>query len=125
LRLKSQKHIVANGQLYWRDPSGVLLLCRTENEVESVLIEFHEGICGGHCSWRSTAHKILKVGFYWPKLFGDIFIWVRACDKCQRFAERQKSAALPLIPIHVNEPFRQWGIDFIGEIHLPSSGKHR
>ena len=86
------------------------------------MMEFHEGICGGHYRWRATAQKILKAGFYWPKLFGDAFTWVRACDKCQKFAEKQKLPALPLIPVHVNEPFQQWGLDFIGEIHHPSSG---
>lgn len=30
-----------------------------------------------------------------------------------------------MIPMHVDEPFRQWGIDFIGEIHPPSSGQHK
>ena len=100
-------------------------MCLTEDEVENIMVEFHEGICGGHYSWKATAHKILRAGFYWPKLFGDVFNWVRACYKCQKFAERQKLAALPLIPIHVNEPFQQWGIDFIGEIHPPSSGQHK
>jgi len=27
-----------------------------------------------------------------------------------------------LKPISVNGPFQQWGLDFIGEIHPPSSG---
>ena len=31
LRLKSQKFIVENGCLYWRDPSSILILCLTEN----------------------------------------------------------------------------------------------
>ena len=88
------------------------------------MAEFHEGICGGHYNWRATTHKILKAGFYWPKLFGDVFAWVRACEKCQKFSERQKLVALPLIPVHVDEPFKQWGIDFIGEIHPPSSVQH-
>ena len=30
-----------------------------------------------------------------------------------------------MIHVHVDEPFKQWGIDFIGEIHLPSSGQHK
>ena len=88
VRMKSQKYMIANRQLYWRDPSGILLLCLTESEVENILTEFHDGICGGHYSWRATAHKIPKAGFYWPKLYTDTFSWVRACDKCQRFAER-------------------------------------
>ena len=30
-----------------------------------------------------------------------------------------------MIPVHVDEPFQQWGIDFIGEIHPLSSGQHK
>ena len=41
LRLKSQKYIVANGRLYWKDPAGILLLCLTEQEVDQVMTEFH------------------------------------------------------------------------------------
>jgi hypothetical protein len=33
--------------------------------------------------------------------------------------------SLPLKPIVITGPFQQWGLDFIGEIHLPSSGQHR
>jgi hypothetical protein len=32
---------------------------------------------------------------------------------------------LPLKPISVETPFQQWGLDFIGEIHPPSSGQHK
>ena len=31
----------------------------------------------------------------------------------------------PLRPISVEAPFRQWGLDFIGEINLTSLGQHR
>jgi len=37
------------------------------------------------------------------------------------FAKRQKFSPLPLIPVHVDEPFRQWGLDLIGQINPPSS----
>jgi transposase InsO family protein len=32
---------------------------------------------------------------------------------------------LPLKPVVASGPFQQWGLDFIGEIHPPSSGQHR
>ena len=32
---------------------------------------------------------------------------------------------LPLKPISTETPFQQWGLDFIGEIHPPSSSQHR
>jgi len=32
---------------------------------------------------------------------------------------------LPLKPISTEKPFQLWGLDFIGEIHPPSSGQHK
>lgn len=37
LRLKSQKFVIANGHMYKRDPSGILLLCLTKNEVDEIM----------------------------------------------------------------------------------------
>jgi len=31
----------------------------------------------------------------------------------------------PLKPISIGNPFQQWGLDFIGEIHPSSSGQHK
>ena len=45
--------------------------------------------------------------------------------ECQKFARKHKIQSLPLKPIAVNFPFHQWGLDFIGEIHPPSSGQHK
>ncbi|KAH9292619.1 hypothetical protein KI387_042195, partial [Taxus chinensis] len=38
---------------------------------------------------------------------------------------KQKLAALPLHPIQVDQPFVQWGLDFIGMINPPSSDGHK
>jgi transposase InsO family protein len=51
--------------------------------------------------------------------------FVRTCDKCQRFEGKQQLKYLPLRPIVVTGPFQQWGLDFIGGIHPPSSSQHR
>eukprot|EP00253_Pinus_taeda_P029859 PITA_29859 len=72
-----------------------------------------------------TANKILQVGFYWPTLFGDTYKCVRSCQKCQLFAQKKRLAPLPLIPVFIKEPFRQWGFDFVREINPPSSGQHK
>jgi hypothetical protein len=58
-------------------------------------------------------------------VFTDVCKRVRACIKCQKFARKQQLRSLPLNPVVVSGPFQQWGLDFIGEIHPPSSGKHR
>eukprot|EP00253_Pinus_taeda_P021306 PITA_21306 len=50
---------------------------------------------------------------------------VKNCHECQIFEGKQKLQPLPLRPIEVSAPFQQWGLDFIGKIHLASSGQHR
>ena len=58
-------------------------------------------------------------------MFGDIHAHVWAREKFQTVVEKKRYVPLPLIPVHVEEPFKQWGIDFIGEIHLASNNQHR
>ena len=60
-----------------------------------------------------------------PTLFADVHHKVTACHQCQLFEGKRKLLPLPLKPISVEAPFQQWGLDFIGEIHPPSSGQHR
>ena len=50
-------------------------------------------------------------------------IFLRECIECQMFTGRQKLLPLPLNPIIAKSPFQQLGLDSIGEIHPPSSGK--
>jgi hypothetical protein len=125
LKLHAVKYCISDKKLYWKDPLGFLLVCLVESETEEVTNQFHEGVCGGHHAWRATAYKILRAGYYWPKLFPDVNAKVRTCNPCQFFAGKQKLPAMPLVPIKVEAPFQQWGLDFIGEINPHSSAHHR
>jgi hypothetical protein len=58
-------------------------------------------------------------------VFADVCKKVRTCIKCQKFTGKQQLKSLPLKLVVVSGPFQQWGLDFIGEIHPASSGKHR
>jgi hypothetical protein len=89
------------------------------------MIEFHNSECGGNHYWKTITHKILRAGYYWPSLFSDVCQFVKTCDKCQRFVGKQQLKYLPLKPIVVMGPFQKWGLDFIGEIHPPSSNQHK
>ena len=66
----------------------------------------HSGICGGHYMEKTTAHKVMRAGFWWPSLFKDTQILVRKCDSCQRFAGKLKiSGNTPLKLVEVQTPF--------------------
>jgi len=86
---------------------------------------FQKGDCGGHHYWKTTAHKISRVGFYWPSIFSNVYKEVSRWHECQFFYGKRRLYPLPLNPISIEEPFMQWGLDFIGYIHRPSSNQHR
>ena len=70
------------GQLWWRDMQGVLLKCIDQIELEKILSDMHEGVCGGHYMAKTTTHKILRSSFWWPTIFKDTHKFVKKCDAC-------------------------------------------
>ena len=92
-----------------------------EEEAKQVMEDFHKGDCGHHHFWKTTENKILRAGYYWPTLFADVHKMVKRYHKCQIFEGKQKLQHFPLKPIEVSAPFKQWVLDFIGEIHPTSS----
>ena len=125
LKLKEIKYCLIDQVLYQKDPLGVLLRFLDPHEAERAITNFHESLCGGHHFWRTTTYKILRDGYFWPSLFIDVCAKIRACGKCQKFSGKKKLKYFPLKHVVVYEPFQQWGLDFIGEIHPASSGHHR
>jgi hypothetical protein len=125
LKLRAINFCINDNLLFWTNPIGLLLRCVNQEEVAKVMCELHNSECRGHHYWKTTTHKILRSGYYWPSLFSDVYEFVKTCDKCQRFEGKKQLKSLPLKPIVVTGPFQQWGLDFIGEIHPPSSGQHR
>ena len=106
LKLKAVRYYLIDQALYWKDPLGVLLRCLDPQQAQKVMFDFHSGLCGGHHFWKTTAHKILRVGYYWPTLFTDVCREVRACVKCQKFSGKQQLKSLPLKPVVVPPPFQ-------------------
>jgi hypothetical protein len=125
LKLKSIKYCLIDQVLYWKDPLGVILRCLDPQEVQKIMFDFHDRLCGGHHFWRTTTYKILRDGYFCPSLFTDVCENIRACVKFQKFSRKKQLKSFPLKPVVASRPFQQWGLDFIREIHPDSSGKHR
>jgi hypothetical protein len=89
LKLKVVRYCLIDQTLYWKDPLGVFLRCLDPQEAQKVTFDFHSGFCGGHHFWKTTTHKILRAGYYWPTLFPDVCREIRACTKCQKFSGKQ------------------------------------
>ena len=102
-----------------------MLIFLLENEAQHTMKKFHQGVCGGHHSWKVTTNKILRLGFYWPSMFSDVYKETTTCHQCQIFEGKRNLVPFPLNSILVEAPVQQRGLDFIGEINPNYSGLHR
>ena len=72
-------------KLYNLSFSGPYLLCIHPDASESLLEEFHEGVCRSHTGGRSLSHRAITQGYWWPGMQKEAQEYVRKCDQCQRF----------------------------------------
>jgi hypothetical protein len=89
-----------------------------KSEVEYVLKEIHEGVCGSHLGGWMLAHKVVRARYYWPTMNRDSSEMVKHYDKCQRVARIDKSPPKELSSISSPWPFTQWGVDIFGPMPL-------
>lgn len=106
LKLQEIRYVIIDGELWWRNLKGLLLRCVDGDKAKDLLIEMHKGACGGHYMAKTTTHKILREGFWWPTVFKYAHRFVKKCDACQRFIGKLKfSGNLPLRPVLAQAPF--------------------
>jgi hypothetical protein len=86
LKLKEIKFSILDNSLYWKDPGGILL----EDDVKRAIQEFQKGDCRGNHYWKNTGHKILRAGYYWPRIFADVYKEVSDYHKFHIFDGRRK-----------------------------------
>ena len=67
----------------------------------------HRRVCGGHFSAKTTTHKILRAGYFWPIVFKDSYNFVKRCEECKKFSRKLKfNGFLPKISMQSKEPFQ-------------------
>jgi hypothetical protein len=87
--------------------------------------EVHEGICESHQSAFKMKWMLRRAGLYWSTMVNDCVMYQKGCKACQRFRNVQSPPARMLHPIIKPWPFKEWGLDFIREVHPASSKGHR
>lgn len=102
-----------------------MFLQYVDSDKHKILLgDFHNEASGDHYSSIVTSFKILRNGYYYPRMFKYVYKWVGQCDKCKMFKGKPQLVALPLRHVVIEEPFNQWGMDFVGPLNTSSSVVH-
>jgi ribonuclease HI len=118
-------HTIIVDVIYRRGLDGTLLRCLKSDESKKALQEVHEGICGTHSSGPTLTNKLLGLGYFWPNMEKDSYIFVKKFQKCQIHGNLIHASAKELQPFASTWPFCQWGLDLVGKIHPSSSNGHK
>lgn len=111
--------------MYKQGLNGTLLRCLEPDESKRALAEVHEGIYGSHLKGLTLAHKLIRVGYYWPDMEKEAFQYAKTCKQYQFHGNLTHALAKELIPFISFWPFQQWAFDFLGQIHPSSSRGHK
>ena len=118
VKIRSSRFTILNDELYKRGFSQPYLKCLNLEDVEYVLKEIHEGVCGNHSRPCSLVRQVVRVGYFWPTMQKDATQVVQKCDKCQQFGNVQHVPVEHLTSITSPQPFSTWGIDIMGSLPL-------
>jgi hypothetical protein len=119
------KYVMLDSTLYCRTIDGLFLKCLDSDQSRIAMGEVYEGIYGTHQSAHKIKWLLRRVGFYWPTMLNDCFRCYKGCESCQKFGDVQLVPAAMLHPIIKSWLFRDWPLDFVGQIHPASSKGHR
>ncbi|KAG7532870.1 Ribonuclease H domain [Arabidopsis thaliana x Arabidopsis arenosa] len=122
MRIVSAKFCLSKDILYKRGVSDPYLLCIFGPEVEIVVREVHEGLCGSHASGRAMAFKIKMMGYYWPTMITDCVKFAQKCKRCQLHAPMIHQPSELFSSISAPYPFMRWSMDIIGPLHRSTRG---
>ena len=118
IRLRSARFTNHKGSLYKRGFFTPILKCIAGKNIEYVIREVHEGICGNHIGARALVGKVLRQGYYWSTILRDATDLVRKYKICQEHAKISRFPSEPLKSITSPWPFQQWGLDILGPLPI-------
>ena len=118
IRTRSARFTNHKGSLYKRAFFTPILKCIAGKNIEYVLREVQEGICGNHIGAQALAGKVLRHGYYLPTILKDVTDLVKKCKIFQEHAKISRLPSDPLTSITSPWPFQQWGLDILGTLPL-------
>ena len=87
--------------LFQQNYDNVLLRWLERDDANKVLAELHDKPTIKHFREETTTHKVLRVRYYWPKLFKHAHAYARTCQVFQVNMGKERQLAFPLEPVTI------------------------
>ncbi|KAJ0753086.1 putative nucleotidyltransferase, Ribonuclease H [Helianthus annuus] len=114
VQIKSRQYVLQGDILYKKGYLAPLLQCVGLEQIQHLIKEVNEGICGAHYGPRSVVSKLMNLGYFWPTMHRDTTEQLKKCEAFQIHAPVPKSPKHDLVPIASAWPFHKWGMDIVG-----------
>jgi hypothetical protein len=82
MKARTRPYVMIEGELYKHGVCSPLLKCLSRTEGIKLIREMHTGLCGSHIGSRPLLGKVLRQGFYLPKVASDAAELVQKCENC-------------------------------------------
>ena len=116
LKRKASYYVIHDGKLFKRGLTTTLLKCLNNQQIDYIMRELHEGICGLYTRGRSLDTKAVRVGYYWPTLKAEALDFIRRYRRCQEFADVPHTPPNNLHSLSSHWPLAMWGMDILGPL---------
>lgn len=81
-----------NGVITWK---GRVYVSRDKPLREQIIRINHDRVSAGHPG-RYKTHKLIMRDYWWPRIQGNVKVYVEGCETCQRTKPRHGKLAAPL-----------------------------
>ena len=119
MRGRAQWYRWKEGRL-WRKLQEGWRVVPAPSERERLFWTVHKRL--GHFGGRRTL-QLLRTGYWWQGMQGQIKKWQATCETCQRAQHGQRQAEAELQSLPVRELGYRWSLDLLGELPMSRRGK--
>ncbi|KAJ4952606.1 hypothetical protein NE237_029438 [Protea cynaroides] len=75
-------YTIMDGKLYYKSLTRPFILCLTLAEAHEVMWKVYEGLCSSNIGSCALFQRLLRQGYYWPKMLADYTEFATNCKKC-------------------------------------------